>query len=371
MLSASTQIKSNKNQNNFKVIHFITSFDRGGRERQLASILKNTPDIAVVFNKVNNSYIEEYGISQKIIFLDITPPTNRFFRLFYILKKEKPTIIYSWGGLEAIYCTVLSLFTSTRHINGSIRHGIVQFKNSHIIRMITLHLSRFIVANSKAGLSANKLKRGYVLYNGLDEKFFEKVGKNKIKVKEQTSKYRNGDVPIFISVANMVPYKDYSTILNALELLKINGERFLYYIIGDGPNRELIERQIEKKSLNEDVILLGKRVDVEDWLLKADLFIHSSRGEGCSNAILEAMAAGLPVVATNTGGTSEIVDESFGLLFDFGDHKGLYRNIMLLLSDPALLQEKGQKARQTAMNRFSIGRMLDDYKMIVEKVANS
>jgi glycosyltransferase involved in cell wall biosynthesis len=353
------------------VIHIISSLVRGGRERQLAGILKNCDARAIVFNKKKSSYEQEYNLTGKLVYLKSKNPITRFFEILNILKKEKPVIIWTWGGFEATFGLLLLLVTPIRHINGSIRHGIVRFKRKQIWRRFILHLSRHIVANSHIGLRANGLKRGLVLYNGLDEKFFEPLD-TALYLKQQPDIHRILDKEgmVFVSVANLVPYKDYFTVLKALEQLQNNGYQFIYLIIGEGINRNAIGAEILLRGLDASVYLLGRRTDVKELLSISDLFIHSSLGEGCSNAILEAMAAGIPVVASATGGTPEIVDESYGRLFKYQHWEQLHDYLEWFLSNPQKMKEMGSKARETAQNRFTVTNMINEYEQIIKQIAS-
>lgn len=350
-----------------KVLHLISSLSRGGRERQLATILKYTEDKAIVFKESsdNQSYIEEYNIKRKIIFLQSKTNFRRLSEIYSIVSNLKPEFLWSWGGLEATFGMIISILKPVVHINGSIRHGIYLGDRGQLLRLIVLHLSKYIVANSHAGLKANMLKRGFVLYNGLDEKFFVEKSEKQNSLPDTLQLKR----PVFISVANFVPYKDYITVLLTLLRLKNEGHSFTYLIIGNGPERTIIEQFIRENNLDEHVILLGKISNVLEYLSCADLFIHSSRGEGCSNAILEAMAAGLPVIATSTGGTPEIVHESFGKLFEYKNMDHLYKHLIWFINNPEMFKNMSIKAKEYAKSLFTIEKMLTNYYNILTTIS--
>ncbi|MBM3436524.1 MAG: glycosyltransferase family 4 protein [Bacteroidetes bacterium] len=209
-----------------------------------------------------------------------------------------------------------------------------------------------------------------VLYNGLDERFFGIVDKQQFLLQNnEINSIKQSGILIFTSVANLVPYKDYFTIFKALEQLKNKGYQFYYLIIGEGPDRSAIENDIREKDLEKNVVLLGRRHDVKEILSISDVFIHSSRGEGCSNAIIEAMASALPVVATDTGGTNEIVQSDHGFLFDYGDHQTLVRCLTEIMEKPELLLKMGSISRERAMKFFSTERMVDEFNKIVQEVS--
>lgn len=357
-----------------KVIHLISSLQRGGRERQLATINKytnkfNYPTKIIVFNRSKNNYIAEYKIAYKdLYYLKSKNTIKRLFEITKIYNEFKPDIIYAWGGFEATFGLSISPFINAKFINGSIRHGIVLFRRKHIWRLILLHLSKFVVANSYAGLKANHLKKGYVLYNGTDGSFQKNIpSENRLEmIYKIFPNYKNE--LILISVANLVPYKDYFTILEALKKLSDKGYRFYYLIIGEGLIKRVITDKIEKFILKDNINLLGRINDVQNYLQIADIFIHSSLGEGCSNAILEAMAAGLPIIASDTGGTSEIVTENNGFLFEYKNAEQLESRIKKLLDDPHLRLEMGHQSAKFARENFTVDVMMRNYYNILKEV---
>jgi glycosyltransferase involved in cell wall biosynthesis len=120
-------------------------------------------------------------------------------------------------------------------------------------------------------------------------------------------------------------------------------------------------------NLDKSVHIVGAVENVADYLGAADIFVHSSKGEGCSNAILEAMCAGLPMVASKTGGTPEIVDDRFSRLFRYKDPEDLYEKLLQMI-EHCDHQKMGLTAQSIATERFGIDRMIDNYTAIVENV---
>jgi glycosyltransferase involved in cell wall biosynthesis len=353
-----------------KVIHFISSFKRGGRERQMFTIYKhNDPAIQAIkilyFNNSESTYLHEFNIHPNdIIKINSTNHFGRFFEILKIIKSEKPDILFAWGWLEALYGLMVMPFCRIVFINGSIRSGIVSKKYWQYLRIGILHLSKNIVANSRAGLDANFLKRGLVLYNGIDEKFFNEISPTK-EIEEFRKKL---DGVILISVANLIPIKDYFTVLDALYELKKKGYKFSYLMIGEGKMRIEIENRILSLQLENEIHVLGSLQNVSDYLSIADIFINSSKGEGCSNAILEAMAHSIPIVATNVGGTPEILSKEYGLLFEFRDYKQLLNHLVTLFDDQNLRKSMSIHARKVAENKFSVNSMMNNYYKIIHEI---
>lgn len=357
-----------------KIIHLISSLSRGGRERQVATIVANTdfekyPTKIVYFNERKPNYVDEYDLKKYSIKIYSHRFLSRLKELSKIIRNEKPDVVYTWANLESLFILLLNPFHRFKFINGSIRHGIRSKKFSHYFRTLILHLSPSIVANSYAGLKANKLKRGMVLYNGIAPKFIGRINeREKETLRESMLPKANGKL-LFISVANLVPYKDYFSILEALKDLDIEKVDFHYLILGDGSLRLEIEETIKQYGLNENITLLGNVENVHEYLQMSDIFIHSSKGEGCSNAVLEAMAAGLPIVASNTGGTSEIVYESNGLLFEYENVEQLKKGLLSFINEEQKRTEAEHNSLSLIKEKFTIERMMKDYYSFLNEIA--
>lgn len=356
-----------------KVVHIISSLGRGGRERQLATIVANSTkgdieNLILYYNHKENSYMDEYNLMDQSFHINAKGKWRRIKGLNRALKRLQPDVVYAWGNGESVSTMLLKPFHRYKFINGSVRHGIRSQRFSHYFRTLILHLSPRIVANSKAGLRANNLKRGFVLYNGLEERFFTPLEDRISKRKELSGVLPH--TPLLISVANLVPYKDYFSIINALRKVKEEGKEFQYLILGEGPMRLDIENAIEQADLTAYITILGSVQNVADYLQISDIFIHSSKGEGCSNAILEAMAAGLPVIASRTGGTPEIVSEGFGRLFEYRNSEQLFEHLLWFLNHPIEQKRMGIIAREDCKEKYSMEIMIKHYEATVEMVYN-
>jgi len=355
------------------IVHLISSLQRGGKERQLATIYKYSnkriyPLKIICFNEGKNTYVSEYNMSADCIFLKSRGFFPRLKELRSILQGFSPDLLYAWGGMESLFAWILSRKLGCPFINGSVRHGIVLFKFSHIFRFLMLHLSKYIVANSRAGLRANRLKRGYVLYNGIDKSLYEDVSEEEKNIFKKDVLNLNPYFPIIVSVANLVPYKDYFTVIKALKVVKERGHNFYYLIIGDGQLKSDISANIVEHGLEANVKLLGCVTNVAEYLRIAEIFLHSSRGEGCSNAILEAMLNALPIIASNTGGTPEIVSEANGYLFKYKDTEDLMQKIMYLIENPEDRRRMGRRSEEMASAGFTAEKMISEYHRILGEV---
>lgn len=342
------------------ILHLITSLGRGGKERQLATIVNHSIATHNIIWSINDRITGYLGDPAKIQVFKSKNVVRMLLELRSIIREQKPDIVYAWAPVAFALASVAVWGRRPKIINGSIRHGIFNRSFHGHFRRWLLQRSRFVVANSYAGLKANGIKKGYVLYNGVDPKF-DKANWPK-ESQSPTNRVLN-----LLSIANFVPYKDYFTVLEALKKVKDDGLRFRYSIIGEGPLRNEVETMIKELGLSEMVQLLGRVNDPETYLDQADIFIHSSKGEGCSNAILEAMYMALPVIASDTGGTSEIVGSN-AILFEYKNIQQLSEAIKKLLQDGNLRKGMAEESYKIASSRFSVNSMLNNYDSIIAQI---
>jgi glycosyltransferase involved in cell wall biosynthesis len=163
------------------------------------------------------------------------------------------------------------------------------------------------------------------------------------------------------TVGRLDPVKDHVALIRAF-VEGVRDDRAVLVIVGDGPMRGELQRTVAELGAGARVRLAGERDDVPQVLRAFDLFVLPSVGEGISNAILEAMATGLPVVATRVGGNPELVaDGVTGRLIERRSPAALSEAIATYLADPALMRRHGEAARERALCEFSLPRMLAGY----------
>ena len=163
---------------------------------------------------------------------------------------------------------------------------------------------------------------------------------------------RSGDPPRIVSVGRLAFPKDFPTLVAALASIETDWRAAL---VGEGPLRPEIAGELERNGLSERVELLGSRDDVPELLADADIFVLSSRSEGFPVSVLEAMAAGLPVVATDVGGISEaVVHGETGLLVPASDPVALAGALGRLVRDAPLRRRLGASGLERARRDFDV-----------------
>lgn len=175
------------------------------------------------------------------------------------------------------------------------------------------------------------------------------------------------------TVGRLQAVKDQALLLRAVaravEVQPAARARLRTVIVGDGPLRGELAQLIDALRLRDIAWLAGEQADVPAWLRSFDLFALPSRSEGISNTILEAMACGLPVVATRVGGNAELVDApATGSLVPAADEHALAEAILAALADPARVRAQGQAGRRRIEQRFSLDAMVSAYESMYERL---
>lgn len=170
---------------------------------------------------------------------------------------------------------------------------------------------------------------------------------------------RTGPVEI-VSVGRLADPKDFSTLIKAMARLSPGSAHLR--VLGDGPLRGSIEDEIRQSGLSEVVELVGEVDDVGPYLLDADIFVLSSRSEGMPLSVLEAMASGLPVVASHVGGLAEVVvEEETGFLTTPREPGEIADRLARLIADPELRARLGEAGWRRAGERFSLARWRSEH----------
>lgn len=208
------------------------------------------------------------------------------------------------------------------------------------------------------------------IYNGVDSlRFHPREGARPAVVPDG---FLDGAACVIGSVGRMAAVKDYPTLVRAfIELCRRSPEaaRLRLVIVGDGPARAECQALIDAAGLTRQALFPGDRGDTPEWLRTFDVFVLSSKGEGISNTILEAMASALPIVATRVGGTPELVKEGEnGLMWTPGDADRLAGILAEYAADPGRRQREGMAARSRIERRFSWPGAAAAYQAIYEKL---
>jgi len=168
---------------------------------------------------------------------------------------------------------------------------------------------------------------------------------------------------IIAGVGRQSPEKGFDQLVDAARLLVRDDDRVGIVLVGDGPDRPMLEALVRASRLESSVVFAGFRTDVDRLIPGADILAQSSHTEGLPNVVLEASAAGVPVVATDVGGTNEIIEDGVnGFLVPAADPPALARRLLDLVRSPDLRQQMGDRGRDLVRARFSFARQAAAYE---------
>jgi len=174
---------------------------------------------------------------------------------------------------------------------------------------------------------------------------------------------------LFVSVARLSPQKDPFSLISAFAGAASHTPALHLLLVGEGPLRSDLEAWVREMGLGERVRFLGMRTDVPAILTAADVFVLSSLWEGNPLSVMEAMAAGKPVIASAVGGVPELVEDGVsGILVPPHKPEVLGRAMMRLARDPALRQRMGEAAQKRALEHFGVDRMAREYAHLYESL---
>ena len=287
-------------------------------------------------------------------------------QLVRLFREQKPDVIHThrWATLcEGLIAARLAGVPYVVHGE----HGTLETRrhNAFVQRTVWNRVHRVLSVSSRL---AERMARdiGYpvekiqVIRNGVD---LERYTPER-RAEARTSFGFAPNQIVIGSVGRLVPVKDQATLLRALALLRTGGFSFSGLLAGTGPLHGELQSLASALKLN-DFNLLGNRNDVERVLGALDVFVLSSASEGLSNTIQEAMASGVPVVATRVGGADElVVHGETGCLVPAGDPQALAEAIAGLLRDPARRQRFAQAGCERARQHFGLDRMIREYEQM-------
>jgi len=206
--------------------------------------------------------------------------------------------------------------------------------------------------------------RVHVIENGMDVAAFDRA-----RPLPELDGLRRQGKHVVLNLGGLRPVKNQHLFLRVCARLARRHPTAVFALCGDGALRGELERQRDRLGLGERCRFLGARSDVPAVLAATDLLIQTSDHEGLPNAVIEALCAGVPVVATNVGGTSEILTHGrTGLLAPRRDEDALVERASDVLADPALAQALGGRGRSMARRRFDMRLMARRYEALFARL---
>lgn len=341
---------------------FLTSFDPGGTERQMTELISRLDDarfrVHVVCLRREGSWLPRVaGRAASITEFRISgfarPATARqLWRFAQWCRRERISVLHTcdfysnvFGLIGGAIAGVPVRVGSRRELNPDKTDGQIR------LQRFAYKFATRVVANSPAAAAILRTEgvpssAVITIPNGVDASAYPE-------------KADRSDVRTVITVANLRPEKNHETLIAAAARLATSCPNLRYQIVGEGSRRPVLERLAAKHGVDHLVTFLGHREDVPALLAAADIFVLPSRSEAFPNSAIEAMAAGLPVVASAVGGLLDLIETGrTGILVPPSDPEPLARAIRFLYEDPQRAREMGREARREVRAQYSFERMV-------------
>ena len=369
-----------------KVLIFIQGLSFGGPEKlvydMVKHIIKNQNNIKIIkleiccYDILGHFAEKLIGEKQKInlSLLKRKPGIDLFypFKLASLIKQKKIDVIHAHNATAWFYGTWASILTRvpivyTEHDRSFPTPLRLKYFHYFFGKYATavIAVSKTVKENLE---KYEHIKNAKVIYNGIDPDLFKPASiEEKVLKKKQLGLNKNDFV--LGNVGRMDYWKNQRILIEILPDLKKISPQIKLILVGGGEEEGNLKKSAIKKGVKNDVIFLGQRSDVNQILKAFDIFVFPSLTEGLPLVVIEAMATGLPIVASHVGGIPElVVNGETGFLVSPASKEEIKEAIIKLLNNPELRKEMGQIARKRFETHFSLPQMVQKYIEVYEEV---
>jgi len=353
-----------------KILHIVLGLQIGGLEKFVLDLVASYSSdfLPVVVCLEKKGELGEQFSRLQIIELSKSPGLSIGIvkQLVSLIKLYNIDIIHTHNPSPHFYGSLAGLLTGRPVIHTKHGRNYPTEKKKVLLNRVSSRLTTKVVAVSNDAadvcLEVERIppSKVVVILNGINTTIFSPfdAGTNK------------KSLPIRIGiVARLAPEKDHQTLLQAIKIMATADVMFHLDIIGDGVLRSKLEKTVAEFGISSHVSFLGMKHDVHYLLKNLDVFVLSSTTEGISLTLLEAMATGLPVVATNVGGNPEVViDGVTGYIVPAQAPLEMAEKLLLLLNDCSMRRQMGARGRERVVERFSIAETTRHYEELYRSV---
>jgi glycosyltransferase involved in cell wall biosynthesis len=371
-----------------RVAYVIGTLDRGGAEGQLVALASGLDrqrfEPAVYCLSASGALapdlvgggvpVRSFGLRGLRLWRNPVAVARALRGLVGALRRDRPDLVHGLLFHGYVFGAVAGRLAGIPVVVAS-RRSLSHFKRGkphyRLAERVANRLTDLVIANSEA-VRADVLRseglapeRVVVIHNGVPVERFDRPRDEELRRRLAIDKASR----VVVVVANFLLYKGHEVFLDAWARVVARAPDAVALLVGDGPARGEIEARAAAAGLTGSLRFLGSRLDVPDVLALADVLVHPSFEEGFCNAILEAMAAGKPVVATDVGGNPEaVVPGTTGLLVPAGDGAALAQALTSLLDRPEQLQALGRAGRCRVAEQFGLSVMVRRYESVYDRL---
>ncbi len=365
------------NRGPIRILHVLDSLGNGGLENGVLNLIQHMDSrqfehsICTVRAQGVNASRTPAGRTQ---LLHLGKREGSRFQLREItsaIRENQPDVVHSrnWGAIEAVIATRLGGRCKVVHSEHGFEAGVSTREpfRRRAFRWLAFHMADRVFCVSKqlrdfhARQTRFSAQRIIVIHNGVDSQRFHPDTDARSRIRRE---FGIGEDEFCIGcVGNLLPVKDHRTLLEALLRLGEATNAWHLLIAGEGPERRNLEEIASVLSTRMRISLPGAVNNVPELLNAFDVYVLPSANEGISNSLLEAMATALPVIVSEVGGNTEVVEDSMsGLLFPVGDRTRLGEHLLRLQERRRWRRELGEAARLRVREQFSIDSMVQNYE---------
>jgi L-malate glycosyltransferase len=357
------------NTDRVRLFKFVADFRIGGTERQFVTLSRRLDpslfDLSFGCLRRQGDFLAQLDAAvplyaYPIASLHSAKSLTMQMRLLRDLRRRRVEIVHTYGFYPNVFATLVAKAAGAVAIASIRDQGDLWSAMQRRVERWMLRLSDAVVVNAEA-VRARLIGEGYdarrifVIRNGVDvARFGERPAPGRLR----SDLGLPARTPIVAALCRLHEVKGVEFFLKAAVTLSRRFPDARFVIAGDGYHRPALERQAGELGLGGRVIFTGFQQNVPQFLSEVQISVLPSLSEALSNTLLESMAAGVPVVATNVGGNPEAVEDGVtGLLVPSREPEALAAAIARLLEQPALAQAMGRAGRQRAVERFSLDRL--------------
>jgi len=367
------------------IVHVVYRFAVGGLENGVVNLINRLPPqswrhAVISLTDVDAAFAARLSSAAVgCVALHKAPghAVRLYPRLVALLRELKPAIVHTrnLAALEATLPAWIAGVPARLHgehgrdvgdLDGSSRRyqRVRRLFRPFVTRYVALSPDLASYLRERVGVPATRIDQ---VYNGVDTARFRPAPGGRAAI--DACPFREADHWLVGTVGRMEKVKDQINLARAfVSAVRADPEaraRLRLVLVGDGKLKREVETILESAGVRELAWFAGERADVVPLLQGLDCFVLPSLAEGVSNTILEAMACGLPVVATRVGANAELVEQDVtGRTVPAADSDALAREIGAYFTTPALARQHGQAGRRRVERRFSLERMVDDYDRV-------
>ena len=374
------------------ILHVVFRFAIGGLENGVVNLINRMPGETwrhgvVALTDVSDSFRERVK-RENVSYMSLQKPPGHAYglypKLFRLFREQRPAIVHTrnLAALEAVvpaWAAGVPVRIHGEHgrdvsdLDGSkrryqwVRRLYRPFVHQYVA--LSRDLERYLI--ERIGVPADRVEH---IYNGVDSQRFRPLAGARAPI--DGSPFNNPSLFVVGTVGRMEAVKDQANLahafVHALAMSPAAARRLRLVLVGDGPLRAEVESIVRAANAESFVWFAGERSDVAEVTSGLDCFVLPSLAEGISNTILEAMASGLPVIATKVGANADLMEDGLsGRLVPRGNPQAIAEEILRYLSEPALARRHGHAGRQIVERRFSLDRMVGDYEGLYRRLLDA